>query len=441
MAELRQDYYGEVVSGLMRSRERQGEGAAPSLEDLYAKDGLAAVIVDRPAEDALSKGFEIEGDEDNTVLSEVDRLDAIQHFTDAARWARLCGGGAILLLTADGAGLDSPLREEGLSLIADLKTYPVTALTPSAARYRDARLANYGDPEWYDVTPPAGDQFKVHETRLLRVPGDPLTYSARRSQTIPWVGRSALEGALPDLLRYRQALRLTKEILRRKQQAIYKMKGMAEAITQRMEDAEGRVVFDGKQAVMERLNLTDLVRSIETTVAVDGEDEFSILDSSLTGIDAVLGGFRTALAASAAMPVPILFGEGLSGLGNSGTGEQGIYHGRLTTIQERSLRPALERFVGLIWAQKELKVREPERWRLVFNPLWSPSAKEAAEAEKIRADAKKAEVEAIVTLGDAQYITPEEGRAYTAKRWPEMEIQGEAPVVVMPDDDEPPPEP
>jgi phage-related protein (TIGR01555 family) len=396
---------------------------------LYDTDGLAAIIVDRPAEDALASGFVVEGDEEETILNEIDRLDAVQHLTDAERWARLDGAGAVLMLVDDGLTLEQPMDLGRLKQVSDLMSYSVTAISADEERYQDPARRNYGEPVYYKMQPRQGQPFRCHESRLLRVSGAPLA-SGNSSHTIPWMGRSALAGCYDDLRNYREAMRLSRAILERKQQPVHNMSGLAETLA--LPDGEG------ERIIASRLRNVDFTRSLFTTVAVDGLDKFSVLDAAVSGIDALINSFRIGLSASTAMPVPILFGEGLSGLGNSGSGEQGIYHGRLRTIQERSLRPAMEYLISILWAQKAVGRPEPQKWRLVFNPLWSPSEKELAEAESIRATAKKTEAEALVVLGDGQMLTPEESRAYAAKRWPELGIQAEF-QSVMPDDDEPPP--
>lgn len=431
MTAFRQDGYTAAIELAAAGQSRQHPLALPVTlaEALYSTDGLAALIVDRPAEDALSRGFTVEGDEDETVLNEVDRLDAIQHLTDALRWARLHGAGAVLMLVDDGRRLDQPLNVAGLRRINDLLSYPASAITAGRARYADPAQANYGEPILYTLQPRHGQPFDVHESRLLRVSGDALSYGATTME-IPWMGRSALEGCRADLQRYRDALMLTRAILERKQQPVHKMAGLADTLA-----LPGN---EGEQIIAARLRNVDLTRGLFTTVAVDGGDEFSVLDAAVSGIDALLNGFRIALAASAGVPVPILFGEGLSGLGNSGIGELSVYHGRVRTAQERSLRPAIERLVSLIWAQSEVAAREPEKWRVAFNPLWSPSEKELADAESVRATAFKTRAEAIIALQDGQLVTPDEARGYASRQWPEIEIQGEAPLTAMPDDDEPP---
>lgn len=444
MGEVRHDDYASVVHLLMTARQRGGQMVAPQdLEAIYAADGLAAIIIDRPAEDALSSGFKVEGDQElqagegGVVLNEIDRLDAIHTLTDAGRWSRLSGGGVVLVLLEDSLALTEPVDFDRIERVNDLLDYPLSAITPSTARYDDPRLVNYGDPIFYTIRPRSGLPFDVHESRLLRVPGEPLSYQAAQGLDIPWAGRQALEGCREDLANYREAMRLARQIMRRKQQAVYKMVGMAKTLDILEKYPDGTIQFDGKASVMERLNLTDMVRSVENTVAVDGDDDYTVMDTNLGGIDTTLGAFRTALSASSGIPAPILFGEGLSGLGNSGTGEQGIYHSRVRNLQERALRPALERLVSMIWAQRQIPVKEPERWRVVFNALWSPSDKEQAEVQKIKADARKAAVESLVALSDLQAITPDEARAFVAEAMPEYGVT-DTPAAEMPDDDEPP---
>jgi hypothetical protein len=62
------------------------------LSDLYLTNGLAQKIVDRPSDDAVQRGIEIEGDEDNLMGDEYDRLQVLAKLAIALRWSRLFGG-------------------------------------------------------------------------------------------------------------------------------------------------------------------------------------------------------------------------------------------------------------------------------------------------------------------------------------------------------------
>lgn len=397
-------------------------------DEEYATDGLAQTIVDRPAEDAVSGGWTIEvedGEADGTdITNEMDRLNAGPVLTDGLRWARLHGGGAILMLVRDGRLLTDPLDLGRIEQVTDLIDYPATAITAGTQTYGDASKPNYGLPTHYQLEPKVGKPFLVHETRLLLLPGDPLPKGRASSQRLPWLGRSALESCWKDLSRYREALRLARAIMERKQQAVHKMAGLGEMLA-----------ADQDRIVAKRLDLVDTVRNVFNSLAVDGEDDFVVNDSNLGGIDAVIREMKVALAGSSHMSIPILFGEPLTGLNSTGEGEQSIYHKLLRSVQERSLRPALERLVAVLWAQRSLPASEPEKWRVQWEALWSPSAKELAEADKLEADARKAQVEALDALLATSLITPEEGRAWLRRKMPDLELaEGPPPVPEMPNE-------
>jgi phage-related protein (TIGR01555 family) len=432
-ASARTDGFMGAISLAAGSQGRYGTipGSFSPVDEVYATDGLAALIVDRLAEDALSRGFTVEvagtDDADDTILNEIDRLDAIQHLTDGLRWARLHGAGAVLMLVDDGLTLDMPLDLGRIREVTDLLPYPASALTGSRERYLDPARANYGEPTFYTVRPRAGDPFDVHESRFLRISGDPLSYGFAHSDGLPWMGRSALGGCLPDLRRYRDALSLTRAILERKQQPVYQMEGLGKTFTD-LPQAEAESI------IAARLRMVDMTRGIFTTVAVDALDTYAVLDASVGGIDALLNGFRIALAASAGIPMPILFGEAVKGLGSTGEGELTTYHSRIRAVQERALRPALERLVTVLWAQKSLGVAEPKQWRVLFSPLWSPSDAEVAGVALTKAQARKAEAETLVIVTDGQLVTPDEGREFIRANWSDFEIEaGEFPEDLIPD--------
>jgi phage-related protein (TIGR01555 family) len=377
--------------------------------DLYERDGIAQVIIDRPAQDAVARGFTIDADEAETINNELDRLNASIHLTDALRWARLYGASAILVLTRDGAALASPLNPDNLRRITDLIVFPLDCIAAEPETYFDPRQRNYGTPVRYRLHPPRGDSFVVHESRLIPFPGEPHPRQAWESRILPWSGRRALDACQADLNRYRQGLVLTMQIMERKQQAVHRMQGLTELLG----------TTEGQALVQEKIRLTDSVRGILNSVTIDGGpgngvlgtgDAYDIHDLSLGGINDVLGDLRDALSASSRIPQTLLFGSDVKGLGSTGVGEQSIYHGLVDALCARGLRPAIERLAGLIWAQSEVGESEPERWRVEFGPLFSPSKAELADVQAKEAAARKAASEAVMVLVDGFLITQEEAR-------------------------------
>ena len=71
------------------------------LTGLYEGNGLFAKIIDRPAEEAVKHGFDINyGDQDimEYVEDRMDQLDLEDKFATAEKWARLYGGAHIFKL-------------------------------------------------------------------------------------------------------------------------------------------------------------------------------------------------------------------------------------------------------------------------------------------------------------------------------------------------------
>ena len=63
-------------------------------------------------------------------------------------------------------------------------------------------------------------------------------------------------------------------------------------------------------------------------------------------------------------------------------------------IQQRTLKPNLGKLIWILNLCSDYKLNLPQEYRIEFNPLWNPSAKEEAETKKLFADAQKQRAEA-----------------------------------------------
>lgn len=424
--------YGAMASQMGLAMTPTGQTVGYDPEALYERDGIARVIVNRPAEDAMGRGFCIdveEGDGDGgDILNELDRLHANRALIDALRWTRKDGGAAVLMLAKDGGMLEAPLNLDRLEQVLGLIAYPLLAISPLEQVYDDPTLPNYGMPLWYRITPRRGIPFTVHESRLLLFGGEPLPYGTAQASAMPWVGVSELEACWEDLQRFRSGLSLSKQILIRKQQAVHAMAGLGQLLAANMEDV-----------VRKRLDLADAARNIFNGVGIDAEDRYEIKDTSLSGIPETVRLYMVALATSARMPMAVLFGEDIKGLGTTGTGELNIYHQLLTQIQERQLRPGLEWLITVLWSQRTMPGKQPQKWRVKFNPLFSPSEGEMADVELKKAQAAKTLMEALA-LGEGTVLTPDEVRGAVARTeylGNLLAIEPDSPAPVMPDNTDP----
>ncbi|CUK19143.1 phage-associated protein%2C HI1409 family [Achromobacter xylosoxidans] len=389
---MNQDGYLSAVLGqALLGTSIAGLGGLDDLA-MYAEGGLPARVVDMIPDIAVSRGVAIEGDD--RVGGELDRLKVLPALADAWRWARLTGGGAIVVIARDGRALRDPLNLESLDQVLELKVFTLDDVSATEKRYADPNEANYGMPELYRVRTQAAGvpsaEFFVHESRLIEIPGDPVPAKLNR-KGIPWAGRPAVSRAFRAIRRYGEGLHWALRLLEKKQQAVHKMKGLADAI-----------VADMEGAIRKRVEMVDSVRNALNGVAVDAEDDYQILTSDMSGVKDTLAEFQIALAAETGIPVTQLFGRSAAGLNATGDGDLEALYNTVAMGREVKVNPALERLVSLIRAQRALSAGDArgEAWSIKWPALKPATAKEIAEVRKANAEAQAREMDALSTAVD-----------------------------------------
>lgn len=373
---------------------------------LYASGGLFAKVIDYPADAAVSKGVEIEGDIDALISNEIDRLKVMAVIADCLRWSRLYGGAAMIIIADDGADLSKPLSLERLQQIHELKVFDLNDISASHLVYSDPTKTNYGMPQYYEVTPRFSGfnaRFKVHESRLIEFGGDPLPREMI-TDNIPWKGRSVASGVYPAICSYQEVLLLCKEVLRRKQQAVHKMKGLAASIAARGSDAE--------RAMQMRINMVDIARGIRNSVAVDTEDDYTIINCDVAGLPALVQEEQINVSACSGISVVRLFGRPPGGLNSSGNTDIENDNAMVDSVRVNRAQPPLERLISLICAQNTIKDKAPQDWKIKWPALRQLTEKEEAEIEKIKAEARKTDMDGLLTAMQATGLSEEESRQY-----------------------------
>lgn len=92
MTKFNQDGYADAL-GINQFQKTPSKSTAVLDSTLYELGGLAARIVDMPADAAIAREIEIKGDQDNAVNNEIDRLKVLPALADMVRWSRYFGGG------------------------------------------------------------------------------------------------------------------------------------------------------------------------------------------------------------------------------------------------------------------------------------------------------------------------------------------------------------
>lgn len=390
-----------------------------NLGEYYANHGIAQTIIDRPADDSVQRGVEIEGDDDKIMEDEYDRLSVLTKMADAVRWSRLYGGALLLLVAKDGGEFTDPLDLNNLETIVEVRVYDITVLKNPGIYYNDPNDPDtFGKIQVYTVTPPGAQSFNVHETRLIPIGGEPVPVSYASMFGIPWIGRPVLEGCLSSLERYYQALDWSARLIERKQQAIYNMSGLGEMF------ANG-----DDEIVKNRINMVDLVRGNLNSVVVDKDDSYVVQNLGLDGLQSLLDEFEISLSADAKMPVVVLFGKATRGLNQTGAGDLEAYYGMVSQIQITIVKPALEKLTSVLYVQKSLTGKIPDDWHLKFTPMWQPTEAEQATADFNKQQANSNKVTTMMTLMQNEILSPEEVRTIvTNEIYPEYDFPDKLPT-------------
>lgn len=145
-------------------------------------------------------------------------------------------------------------------------------------------------------------------------------------------------------------------------------------------------------------------------LAVGQEDEVEQFETSLTDLDEVIMTQYKIVAAASDVPASKLLGESpKGGLGSEGTYDADSYHEFLESLQENNMSPLLDRHYELL-ARSESTPEVEHTW----NAVDSPSAKEQAEINNIKADtgSKLATTGAILGADERQRLIADKDSGY-----------------------------
>ena len=365
------------------------------LESLYHEDDLVSTIVDVPADDmtrkwielrtpgAASAGEEVRHDPEvaKRIMQEMEVLGLQERFADADRWASLHGGAILFLGVDDGQPPDMPLREDAIRSFkwaTVLDRWEVDI----AGKYTDPLSDKYDEPALYRINSALvgadGRAFGrlIHESRVLRFRGAP-TSRRRREELAGW-DESVIVKVYEIVRDFSSAFSGAAALLQDFAQAVFKIKGLAQAMAQ-----------DKEQLVHARMKNLNLSRSILRAVLLDADGEsFERVPTPLAGYSDVLDRIMLRLSAAIRMPVTKLMGRSPAGMNATGESDERIWADHIETQQARRMRRPLERTIRLLMRSKAGPTRglEPRDWSFDFCSLIQQSEKDKAETRKLVAD-------------------------------------------------------
>ncbi|WP_313578564.1 anti-CBASS protein Acb1 family protein [Lacrimispora sp.] len=388
------------------------------LTRLYEGNGLFTKIIDRPSEEAIKHGFDIDyGDEaiSEYVEDKMDELELEDRFATAEKWARLYGGSIIVMLVDDGRGLEEPLDWNNVRSIEELRVFDRSIVQPDyTSMYSNNaqeimekhRKRPLDQPEYYTVFSLYG-YFTVHYTRCLVFRNGRLPEHTSNALYRYW--------GIPEYVKIKRALRETitahsdgVKLLERSVQAIYKMKGLANLLA----------TDEGEDKAIRRMQIIDMARGILNSLAIDSDGEdYDFKTLQMAGVKDILDSTCNMLSAVTDIPQTILFGRSPAGENSTGDSDFENYYNMVEKIQKMNMKSNGRTVIDLILIEgKESgKIEKVPKYKMKFAPLWSMSETEQATVEQTRAATEQTKAQTAQMYVDMQAVDPSEVRRVLAQ--------------------------
>lgn len=359
------------------------------LAQMYVEHGIVQTLVDQPVADAFRAGFEIkssqlDGNDVEKILHYFEKNRVIESLKQALAWARLFGGGCIMLITPQ-----NPESKFTLESLRD-KTPIIFRAGDMWELYQD-KINVEGD-----MHPSADDdEFyhyyakRVHKSRVMRFSGKEAP-SFIRPRLRGW-GMSELERLVRSLNSYLKNQDVVFDLLDEAKVDVFKIQGFNNAMLSAV----------STNSISARIQFANMLKNYNHALTMDVNDEYEQKQMTFSGLDAMLQQIRIGVAADLKMPVSKLFGISVAGFG-SGEDEIENYNSMIDGEIRAGAKGAVIELVQI--ACQQLFGFAPEDLDITWNPLRILSAEQE---EKV----KDSQAERIIKFHSAGLID-----ALTAKK-------------------------
>lgn len=376
-------------------------GDMSQVEEFYHNNGLAKKIVDVIPEEMVSPGFQLNGVSDNTKFqSEWDGLKLEPQITDALCWARLYGGSYVLAMVNDGRMLTSAAKRG--KPLESIVVYDYDSVSV-AEEEKNPRSPRFGKPKMYTVKPlNGGSDFNVHYTRMHYIDGERVTNKVRKLNK--GAGGTVLNKSMIEaILDYDYSEYLATQLLKRKQQGVWKAKGLALICDDR----------EGEYAARLRMAQVDANSGVGNTIGIDADDEeYTVINSDISGIPEFLSAKMDRIVALSGIHEIVLKNKNTGGVSASQNTALQTFYKLVERKRNDDYKPLLEFLLQFIVTEEDFSVE--------FEPLSLPTDSE-------KADIFKKNAEAVQGLVTDQVIDANEARDTLSAIVPELKLKGNAP--------------
>lgn len=344
---------------------------------MYRENWLAARIIDTPCEDMTRTWYSLSSELDQQKLDELAKLEAKhnvkQEITNAIRWGRLYGGAAaVMVIKGQEDMLDEPIDYDMLQpgcfrglIVIDR----VRGIFPSLELEEDMDDPEFGYPKWYQVTlnEESGEIIRIHHSRLLLFRGRQLPID-EEIEADYW-GASELEHVYEELQKRNSSSANIAQLIFQANVSALKIADYGEVM--------GMGTAQQREQVYRYVQEMNRLKTSFGITLMGNEDNYEQHPYSFAGVAEVYETFMMDMAGAAEIPATKLFGRAPQGMNATGESDMKNYYEMINQLQERIVKPALEKLLPVMCMSLWGEV--PEDMEIVFEPLGTTTPAERAE--------------------------------------------------------------
>ena len=382
------------------------------LTTLYRENWIAKKIIDMPSEDMTRAWYSLTASVPDEAMNALRRLEARHsvkaEITNAIRWARLYGGSlAVMVIRDQEDQLDAPLDPEELlpdSFQGLLVLDRTQSIEPSLSLVDDLDDPDFGLPEFYSVDlEGATGHIRIHHSRVLRFVGRELPHMEEVRENY-W-GASELEHIYEELQKRNATSANIAQLVFQANITTLKMADFGEILAM---GTDGQ-----RQRVLDAMEEQNRLRTSFGLQIMSAEDSLEEHPYSFGGLSEIYEEFMLDMAGASGIPATRLFGRSPQGMNATGESDLKNYYEMIGQMQERYLRPALEKLLPVmamsVWGEI------PDDPEILFEPLMTTSPSERAMLMNQFTDAIiKAYQAGILSREDALHELKDQGKSIGA---------------------------
>ena len=335
-----------------------------TLNILYRNNWIAKAIIDKPNNEMMKNGFEIqsqiEQEKITKIFSVYKRTKTNTKILEALKWASLYGGSLFVPLIEGQEDLSVPLDYDTIDVDSYKGGFVIdrwSGISPSLELEEDITSPDFGLPKYYTITDNTTNKtYIVHGSRVIRFVGRELPYIEQLSENY-W-GASELEHVFTELKKRDDTSANISYLIFLANIRVLKYENLSQLIGLGDQEAVAQVYS----------TLREINRLMSNTgiFVTDPENSFETHQYSFAGINDIYESFMLDIAGAAEIPCDKLFGRSPNGF-NSGDMVLQAYYDNIQEKQESRLRQQLEKIIRIISMSSIGMI--PEDIEITFNPI------------------------------------------------------------------------